>query len=449
MKMTIFAALAAACVAAHGQALENSIQTVVGSGRNADYRTAIYEALVQAASQVQGVSLQDSRDAFMDSSMNAKTTHGDKTDTSEVRESLRQSVSATTKGRVLNFRITAEKYNAELAMWFIELEAKVPGQYTVGLPEGLRRRMAVVPFSVVNSPVTIDGVKTELGAECREISEKLNQELVQTRRFTMLERDNIRLVEAELARLGDPNAFAGDAARAQQLLVTDYLVTGRVRVFARDSTPVVNGYTGTATVPDGPAVAVDYRVILAPTAQLKWAGSVVVPYSACAAGTPDATLLNAYAAAARAVCREIVDSIYPMRVTGKTTYELVLNQGGRTVAEGEVFDVMSAGEEHHDFYNGESLGAMEEVVARIRVTRVAPKASYAVVVDGTPMEGIPVGAIVRAPGGVASQQAQPGAGSPVKAAPGGVFAPWKKPAVRSAETADGAAQAPAAAPEAE
>ena len=447
MKRTVFALAAALAAAAFGQELQNSIQTVIGSGRNADYRTAIYEALVQAASQVQGVSLQDSRDAFMDSGVNVKTTRGEKTDTSEIRESLRQSVSAVTKGRVLNFRITAETYNTEMSMWFIELEAKVPGQYTVGLPEGNRRRMTVMPFRVVNSPVRIDGVKTELGAECAEIAEKLNQALVQTRRFTMLERENLGLVEAELARLNDPNAFAGDAARSQQLLVTDYLVTGTVKAFERDSTPVVNPYTGTATVPDGPALEVNYRVILAPTAQLKWAGSVVIPYSECAAGSADETLGLAYAAAARRVCGEIIENIYPMRVTGKTTYELVLNQGGTNVREGEAYDVLAENEEIEDVYSGESLGAVEEMVARVRITRVTPKMSYAVVVEGTPLESIEIGSVVRAPRGGAYGVAPAGQSSPVKVSAGGTVAPpWRAPQVRRAETVETAAPAPVAVP---
>ena len=68
MKKTILSILAVIGLAAFAQLQQaNSIKTVHGRGRNADYRTAVYEALVQAASQVQGVSLQDSRDAFMDS----------------------------------------------------------------------------------------------------------------------------------------------------------------------------------------------------------------------------------------------------------------------------------------------------------------------------------------------------------------------------------------------
>ena len=66
MKKTLFSILAACGLASFGQLQQaNSVQTVVGSGRNSDYRMAVYEALVQAASQVQGVSLQDARDAFM------------------------------------------------------------------------------------------------------------------------------------------------------------------------------------------------------------------------------------------------------------------------------------------------------------------------------------------------------------------------------------------------
>ena len=66
MRKALFSILAVGGLASFGQLQQaNSVQTVVGSGRNSDYRMAVYEALVQAASQVQGVSLQDARDAFM------------------------------------------------------------------------------------------------------------------------------------------------------------------------------------------------------------------------------------------------------------------------------------------------------------------------------------------------------------------------------------------------
>ena len=75
MKSLLLVCLAVCGFGAFAQLQQsNSIKTVHGKGRNSDYRTAVYEALVQAASQVHGVSLQDSRDAFMDSTAQLRKT---------------------------------------------------------------------------------------------------------------------------------------------------------------------------------------------------------------------------------------------------------------------------------------------------------------------------------------------------------------------------------------
>ena len=426
MKKTILSILAACGFAAFGQLQQsNSIKTVHGRGRNADYRTAVYEALVQAASQVQGVSLQDSRDAFMDSSSQLRKTKSGDSDVSEIRESLKQSVSAKTKGRVLSYEITEERFDKELNFWIIELDAKVPGQYTVGLPADNRRRMVVMPFRSLTDKVSVFGKTLQMDSTCETIAAALNEDLVQTRRFTMLDRAFDSETQAELSRLNLENASAGDLGRFQQLLVTDYMVIGTVKMYPSPAV-TYNQWTGTTTAKDGPFVEVKYRVILVPTSQLKWAGTVVVPYSACGGDTVDAALEAGMAAASQEVCHEIVDNIYPLRVTAKTTYELVLNQGGKNVREGAVYDVFRQGEVIVDVTSGETLGAPEEKIATIRVTRSDPKMSYAVVVEGTPLDQIPVGAVVRRPkdsvGGVPA-----GAVSPVRVSPGGtVTAPWKK-----------------------
>ena len=428
MKKTLLIILAVGGLVSFGQLQQaNSIQTVVGSGRNSDYRTAVYEALVQAASQVQGVSLQDSRDAFMDSSAQLKRSQAGNSDISEIRESLKQSVSARTKGRVLSYRVTAEKYMTEMGLWFIELEAKVPGQYTVGLPPDNRRRMVVVPFRSLTDKVNVFGQDLQVGTTCETIAAKLNENLTQTRRFTMLDRACNAETSAELSRLNLENASAGDFGRFQQLLVTDYMVVGTVKMYSSPA-PSYNQWTGTTTANDGPFLEVAYRVILAPTSQLKWAGTIVVPYSACRGDSVDVAIASGMSVAAQEVCHDIVNNIYPMRVTAKTTYELVLNQGGMNVRKGDIFDVFQQGEVVIDITSGEPLGAPEEKIATIRITRSDPKMSYAVVAEGTPFEGIPVGAVARRPKGPTGGMAAPaGAVSPVQVSPGGtVTPPWKR-----------------------
>ena len=428
MKKTFFSILAACGLASFAQIQQsNSIQTVVGSGRNSDYRTAVYEALVQAASQVQGVSLQDARDAFLDSTMQLKKTKSDNSDVSELRESLKQTVSAKTKGRVLSYRVMAEKYMTEMGLWFIELEAKVPGQYTVGLPPDNRRRMVVMPFRSLTDKVNVFGQTLQMGTTCETIADKLNENLTQTRRFTMLDRAFNAETSAELSRLNLENASAADLGRFQQLLVTDYMVIGTVKMYPSPA-PSYNQWTGVTSANDGPFLEVSYRVILVPTSQLKWAGTIIVPYSACRGDSVDTALASGMSVAAQEVGHDIINNIYPMRVTGKTTYELVLNQGGVNVREGAVYDVFRQGEIIVDVTSGEPLGAPEEKIATIQVTRSDPKMSYAVVAEGTPLAQIPVGSVVRRPKGPMGAGGAPaGAVSPVQVSPGGtVTPPWKR-----------------------
>ena len=427
MKKAVVLCVLVLCAAAFAQLQQsNGIKTVHGKGRNADYRTAVYEALVQAASQVQGVSLQDSRDAFMDSSTQLRKTKSGEADVSEIRESLKQSVSAKTKGRVLSYEITEERFDKEMNLWYIELDAKVPGQYVVGLHPDNRRRLIVMPFRSLTRTASIYGQDIGIDSSCEEFARRLNEDLTQTRRFTMLDRDFNAETQAELSRLNLENASAGDFGRFQQLLVTDYMVIGTVRLYGSPAV-VQNQYTGTTTAQDGPFVEISYKVILVPTSQLKWAGTVSIPYSAAGGATADAALAGAYMAASRRVCHEIIDNIYPPRITAKTTFELVLNQGGKSFAPGQVLDVFRQGEAITDVSSGETLGAPEEQIARIRITRVTPKMSYAVVVEGTPIEQIEIGAVVRRPQADGSFGEESGATSPVQVSPGGtVTPPWKR-----------------------
>lgn len=427
MKRILFSVLVMCCAATFAQLQQSSsIKTVHGKGRNADYRTAVYEALVMASSQVQGVSLQDSRDAFMDSVAQLKKSGANQTDISEIRESLKQSVSAVTKGRVLSYEITSEEFNAEMGLWYIELDAKVPGQYVVGLHPDNRRRMIVMPFrSLTADEVSVFGQKIKVSSKCESIARQLNEDLTQTRRFTMLDREFNAETQAELNRLNLENASAGDFGRFQQLLVTDYMVIGSVKMF---NSPAVtyNQYTGQSSANDGPFLEVKYKVILVPTSQLKWAGTVIVPYSACQGESLDEAIARGMAAASREVCHDIIDNIYPPRITAKTTFELVLNQGGKNFNVGQILDVFRVGEVIKDVASGETLGAPEELIARIRVTRVTPKMSYAVVVEGTPLEQIEVGAVVRRPQ-IGGGQAEAGSATPVQVSPAGtVTPPWKK-----------------------
>jgi len=284
--------------------------------------------------------------------------------------------------------------------------------------------MVVLPFRSAGTAATVYGKKAIPGPYCEEISRKLNDCLTQTRRFTMLNREFDADVQAELSRLKLENSASVNVGRFRQLLVTDYMVVGTLKVFDSPAASS-NPYTGTVSASDGPFVEISYRVILVPTSQQKWANTFMVPYSMAGGGGIEVMMSVALEAAADRICEEIISNVYPVRVTAKTRFELVLNQGGRNLRAGETLEVFRATQAISDVTTGESLGAAEEMIARARVTRVTPKLSYAQVVEGTDLAAIPVGSIVRRPTMQYCPGTATGAADPAKA-PSGVVPPWKK-----------------------
>ncbi len=292
---------------------------------------------------------------------------------------------------------------------------------TAELPPDSRRRMVVMPFRPLADKVDVFGRDFQVGTACEAIAGRINDELLLTRRFTMQNQTFSADVLAELNRLNLENATPRDIGRVQQLLVTDYMVVGTVKMYSSPKASY-NQWTGVTTQNDGPFLEIAYRVCLVPSNQLKWAGTVVVPYSACRGNSVETALESGMSVAAREVSHDIVDNIYPMRVTAKTSSELVISAGGKDVRVGEMFDVYRQGETIVDINTGEALGAPEEKIAVIQIARVDPKVSYAVVAEGTPLGLIPVGVVLRRQ--KSTQRTVPfGSATPVQET---VVPPWKK-----------------------
>lgn len=159
-------------------------------------------------------------------------------------------------------------------------------EMTTGTVQTCLKRMAIVEFRPWGEQFswygqtgsTVDWVKT--------LCDKLNVSFTKTRRFTMLDRKFDAEIDAELARLDGANASRRDAAdRKAKKLGTDYLVTGEVRFFPVVA-PGVNPLTGQPSpVVSQPFAEVSYRVLVAPTGQLKFADTVKIDAASFAAGS--------------------------------------------------------------------------------------------------------------------------------------------------------------------
>jgi hypothetical protein len=89
--------------------------------------------------------------------------------------------------------------------------------------------------------------------------------------------------------------------------------------------------------------------------------------------------------AANQLVEKIIDQLYPIRIASiDKDGQVIINQGGSRIAVGQLLDIVSQGKELFDADTKESLGTTETIVATIRIDKVAPRISYAKLVDGDP-----------------------------------------------------------------
>ena len=261
-------------------------ETVMATGIGSTYRSAVNEALVTALEMRQGVTFSSTEKSEMLSSATSVSSSSGDEDKAVVNDSIKKSMEKWANGKISGYEVVSDEFDAQTKKYRVQLVVHMPGRYVVGLDPDNRKRMAIVEFRPWGQQFswygqtgsTLDWVKT--------LGDKLNVRFTKTRRFTMLDRKFDAEVDAELARLDGANASQRDAAvRKAQKLGTDYLVTGEVRFFPVVA-PGVNPLTGQPLPVASQLFAeVTYRVLLAPTGQLKFTDTVKIDAASFAAGS--------------------------------------------------------------------------------------------------------------------------------------------------------------------
>lgn len=359
---------------------------VRATGVAAGYRAAINEALVSALEQHDGITVSSSERQQMvhaDSSVSVRD-NGSLDDAAklEMKDDIVKSMQKWAKGKIRGYEVLSESFDPVTKKHRVELSVRFPGRYVVGRDPNDLRRMAVANFAV-RSPTfkwygqTVDSVEWSAA-----LANQLNVVLTQTRKFTMLDRAYSRDIDVELQRLGAANAAPGDVIRLNQKLATDYIVVGEV-VFSDVAAPGVNPITGQALPQQSALFAeIHYRVLLAPTTQLKWADTVRLDALSFPAQDVRSFVSMSAEAAARAVCDGLMSNILPFEVAAVKCGLLVIGEGGGQLAVGDRFSVCALGDEVTDTRTGEVIDRMEIPVATAEIVSVKPKLSYAKVIEG-------------------------------------------------------------------
>jgi hypothetical protein len=417
-------------------AAENVVTTQV-KGQGVTRDLAIQNALYQAVAQVQGVAVRsDMRDVGVgtghvdiqrDPDATQKTTitgpagavtdetHGlPKTvDTVGIStDSLTPVTLTEAKGLVKSYEVIEEK---EISPKVYEVTLKVL-VYDYQSPEDTKKtRVAVFPFEaavparlIVNHENGSAEIR-ELASQARlgeQFSQYLTTMLASNDKFTVLDRDTQAAILKEKQILLSSDAPLEEKVRLGEALGADYMLVGTVPqlqiIVDEKYNPVISATARRFTA----ILEVEYRLLVGPTRQVSASDQLRIKLEDAQvkalmekweSDNIDYAEMeqNLVARAAAQIADMAGDYLYPIRVAAvKEGGMLILNQGQKRLAEGDVLEIHQSGADVIDPETGKSLGKEVAMMLTARVTKTMPRFSYAALAQGVTSDSL-AGAVCR------------------------------------------------------
>ena len=357
-------------------------KTVETKGSGENLQEAINNALVEAIGRVNGKGI----DAVNQINKASKTVKTDGVKSTSRSKEIQQAYKEATNGIVASYDVLSEVED-DRGRWKVEVRAQI-AQFKLAASAN-RKRIALVPFRLSDSPFLIRGLAADREQVGRVLAQSLVTKLVQSRRFTVLDREYMEETLGEKSSaFNNPNLPVAEIARLGQDLVADYIVVGTLENLSySESTRRVESVDMNITTRRGVA-EVSYRIIDITTGQIKFADTAQFSFdgdalSRVAGGglaNPDTAILSL---ASEKIGKVILNAIYPIMLVSIQNDTVTLNQGGDLLRFGDQYEVFEYGERLYDPYTKESIGRQENLVGTIQITRVNPKQSMARVLNST------------------------------------------------------------------
>ncbi|MCP4609982.1 MAG: hypothetical protein GY845_14835 [Planctomycetes bacterium] len=269
-----------------------------------------------------------------------------------------------------------------------------------------RLKLAVMPIQTLYDSYRFGNYVPSATEMSLKLSHQLSAGITQTNKFAVLDREYINEFAQNRNILISDDSPIEEKARLGQVLGADYMIVGTISNAGLKIKERASRAIGRAIREYEVDYVFDYRLIVAPTRQVKLADTVNIALEEDQVRVlvkkwePEdldyrEMVDNLTARVAKQVIDSIIDRLYPIRIASKQiTGQLIINQGGKRISKGSVLDVFVQGEEIIDVDTKESLGLTESHIATIEIEKVTPTMSYARLVKGD-LDKISVGLICR------------------------------------------------------
>ena len=342
-------------------------------GKAESYEIALKKALKEAISKVNGVTLKT--ESVLETIDKSLTTN--EGSSASMGRDLKEKISEKSGGSIKSFDILKEYEDAN-GLQVVEIRATV-AKYKLSKTAN-RKRMAIVPFRVNLNEISIFGKRGFDDADnlIKFINQEFTNYFVQTRKFTILDREFDKEIAAELMNL-DNSVKIEDQVKIGQKLFADYIIVGRLDFLVLEkiekkfltSDKILKKEIGTLNF--------SYRVIDVPTGQIKYSSKVALEVDIKKQTQPIPYLFNLTAQEAGL---EIMYAIYPILVEKIEDDLLYLGQGGNQIKVDDSFTIYERTDSKiKDTYTGETLGNVEKVVGKATIVDSNAKFSVAQITE--------------------------------------------------------------------
>lgn len=210
------------------------------------------------------------------------------------------------------------------------------------------------------------------------LQQHLITNLLESRKFNVLDRDSKGYYDLEKALIESPDAQSDEIYKLGNVLGSDYFLLFGIQGIA--------GQTKKSNLTNKEIhqveIVVDYRVILFATRQIKYSNTLTMSLNLKDDNL--STNQEALKQVAQKISDDILNAIYPLKVANIANNEAVFSQ---TLKVGDVYECFALGEAIKDSYTKETTGRIETKVGEATITRTNPKMSYGNITQGSVQKG--------------------------------------------------------------
>jgi len=193
-----------------------------------------------------------------------------------VSKTQASSIATKAKGALQSYRIISIKPTN--GGYEVKISAIVAKYSSPGLNPRKRRSLAVIPFKYKKS-YNFGGIVINGNALSHRLTQAIVTKITQTRKFTVLDRENSEYYTLEKNFLLSGNTDPVELARLGKRLGADYFIIGEILDFGIEKNVVNVSLTGRNFVQIKGYATINYRILNIPTQQIKWSDTIDINFN--------------------------------------------------------------------------------------------------------------------------------------------------------------------------